>query len=143
MYLKIRISCLFVRICAAHKRERASTARRRERAARGPISGECESFSDQQLFKSLIVIAAMIDPDAKPHPSDDTSQNDINNVHSEYAPEEPLPPEEIKPDPGLTPEEAAEARKKYLLKRFWISARGFWSRRGDALAWPSASGFWR
>ncbi|QTK82932.1 ABC transporter ATP-binding protein [Agrobacterium tumefaciens] len=110
------------------------------KSGEGPISGQCESFSDQQLFKSLIVIAAMIDPDAKPHPSDDTSQNDINNDHSEDAPEEPLPPEEIEPDPGLTTEEAAEARKKYLLKRFWISARGFWSRRGDALAWPFCIG---
>ncbi|MBP2509798.1 putative ATP-binding cassette transporter [Agrobacterium tumefaciens] len=46
----------------------------------------------------------------------------------------------MEPASGLTPEEAAEARKKYLLKRFWISARGFWSRRGDALAWPFSIG---
>ncbi|MCL6650864.1 ABC transporter ATP-binding protein [Agrobacterium rubi] len=46
-----------------------------------------------------------------------------------------LPPEEGEPTAGLTPEEAQEARRKYLLKRFWISARGFWSRRGDKLAW--------
>ncbi|NTF10865.1 ABC transporter ATP-binding protein/permease [Agrobacterium rubi] len=48
---------------------------------------------------------------------------------------EELPPEEGEPTAGLTPEEAQEARRKYLLKRFWISARGFWSRRGDKLAW--------
>ncbi|MDP9873896.1 putative ATP-binding cassette transporter [Agrobacterium tumefaciens] len=46
----------------------------------------------------------------------------------------------MEPASGLTPEEAEEARKKYLLKRFWISARGFWSRRGDALAWPFSIG---
>ncbi len=48
---------------------------------------------------------------------------------------EELPPEEVEPNADLTPEEAEEARRKYLLKRFWISARGFWSRRGDKLAW--------
>ncbi|MEN0116249.1 MAG: ABC transporter ATP-binding protein/permease [Agrobacterium cavarae] len=53
---------------------------------------------------------------------------------------EELPPEEVEPAAGLTPEEAEEARRKYLLKRFWISARGFWSRRGDKLAWPFTIG---
>ncbi|MBN8932551.1 MAG: ABC transporter ATP-binding protein/permease [Rhizobium pusense] len=46
----------------------------------------------------------------------------------------------MEPAEGLTPEEAEKARKKYLLKRFWISARGFWSRRGDGLAWPFSIG---
>lgn len=45
------------------------------------------------------------------------------------------PPEEVEPDPDLTPEEAEQARKDYLLTRFWISARGFWGRSGDKLAW--------
>ena len=40
----------------------------------------------------------------------------------------------------LTPEEAEHARKKFLLKRFWISARGYWSRRGERLAWPCTIG---
>ncbi|MRG63668.1 ATP-binding cassette domain-containing protein [Rhizobium pusense] len=46
----------------------------------------------------------------------------------------------MEPAEGLTPEEAEKVRKKYLLKRFWISARGFWSRRGDGLAWPFSIG---
>ncbi|MER9160260.1 MULTISPECIES: ATP-binding cassette domain-containing protein [unclassified Mesorhizobium] len=50
------------------------------------------------------------------------------------------PPEAVEPDPQLTPEEAEQARKKYLLRRFWISARGYWSRRGDRLAWPLTIG---
>jgi len=79
----------------------------------------------------------MTDADAKPKPVDGTGQNGAENVHAN---DDPLPPEEIEPASGLTPEEAAEARKKYLLKRFWISARGFWSRRGDALAWPFSIG---
>ena len=37
-------------------------------------------------------------------------------------------------DPELTPEEAEQARKDYLLTRFWISARGFWGKNGDRLA---------
>ncbi|MGQ0686023.1 ABC transporter ATP-binding protein/permease [Bradyrhizobium sp.] len=48
---------------------------------------------------------------------------------------EPPPPEAVEPDPELTPEEAEAARKSYLLRRFWISARGFWGRNGDRLAW--------
>src|SRR3954464_9386582 len=48
---------------------------------------------------------------------------------------EPPPPEVIEPDPELSPEEAEEARKDYLLTRFWISARGYWGRGGDRLAW--------
>src|SRR5882672_12868621 len=48
---------------------------------------------------------------------------------------EPPPPEVVEPDPQLSPEEAEEARKDYLLTRFWISARGYWGRNGDRLAW--------
>ncbi|SEL05009.1 ABC transporter ATP-binding protein/permease [Xaviernesmea oryzae] len=51
-----------------------------------------------------------------------------------------LPPAAHEPDPALTPEQAEEARRAYLLKRFWISARGYWSRRGDRLAWPFSLG---
>src|SRR4051812_30521304 len=53
---------------------------------------------------------------------------------------EPPPPEVVEPDPQLSPEEAEEARKDYLLTRFWISARGFWSRNGDRLAWAFSVG---
>ncbi|RVA93545.1 ABC transporter ATP-binding protein/permease, partial [Mesorhizobium sp. M7A.F.Ca.CA.004.02.1.1] len=50
------------------------------------------------------------------------------------------PPDAVEPDPQLTPEGAEQERKKYLLRRFWISARGYWSRRGDRLAWPLTIG---
>jgi putative ATP-binding cassette transporter len=53
---------------------------------------------------------------------------------------EPPPPEVVEPDPQLSPEEAEEARKNYLLTRFWISARGFWGRHGDKAAWPFSLG---
>jgi len=53
---------------------------------------------------------------------------------------EPPPPEVVEPDPELTPEEAEALRKGYLLTRFWTSARGFWSRNGDRLAWPFSIG---
>ena len=42
------------------------------------------------------------------------------------------PPEVVEPDPELSPEEAEQARKDYLLTRFWISARGFWGQRRPA-----------
>ena len=41
---------------------------------------------------------------------------------------EPPPPEVVEPDPEMSPEEAEQARKDYLLTRFWISARGYWGR---------------
>src|SRR6478735_8527605 len=63
----------------------------------------------------------------------DVTAEDGNHV-------EPPPPEVVEPDPELTPEEAEQARKDYLLTRFWISARGFWGRNGDRLAWPFSLG---
>ncbi len=53
---------------------------------------------------------------------------------------EPPPPEVVEADPELTPEEAEQVRKRYLLTRFWISARGFWGKSGDRLAWPFTLG---
>src|SRR5690349_9130371 len=47
----------------------------------------------------------------------------------------PPPPEVVEPDPEMSEEEAAQARKDYLLTRFWISARGYWGKGGDRLAW--------
>lgn len=82
----------------------------------------------------------MTDADAKPNPIDGTGKKGAENVHANDAPDDPLPPEELEPAAGLTPQQAEEARKRYLLKRFLISARGFWSRRGDGLAWPFSIG---
>jgi putative ATP-binding cassette transporter len=48
---------------------------------------------------------------------------------------EPPPPEVVEPDPDLSAEDAEQARKDYLLTRFWISAKGFWGKNGDRLAW--------
>ena len=53
---------------------------------------------------------------------------------------EPPPPEVLETEPELTPEEAEEARKAYLLTRFWISARGYWGRNGDRLAIAFSTG---
>ncbi|WP_431321503.1 ABC transporter ATP-binding protein/permease [Rhizobium sp. YTU87027] len=50
------------------------------------------------------------------------------------------PPNVVEPDPELTAEEAEQARKRYLLIRFWISARGYWGRGGDSFAWPCSLG---
>src|SRR6202166_3674008 len=48
---------------------------------------------------------------------------------------DPPPPELLEPDPGLSPEEAEQVRKDYLLTRFWPSARGFLGRSGGRVAW--------
>lgn len=56
-------------------------------------------------------------------------------------PVEAPPPEILETDPTLTPEEAEQARKDYLLQRFWISARGYWAASGGGrLAWAFTGG---
>ena len=59
-------------------------------------------------------------------------------MEAEAAPA-PLP-EAIDVDLKLTPEEEDQARRAYLLKRFWISARGYWGKNGDRFAWPVSIG---
>jgi putative ATP-binding cassette transporter len=53
---------------------------------------------------------------------------------------DPPPPEVVETDPEMTPEEAEEARKDYLLTRFWITARGYWGKKGGRLAWAFSIG---
>jgi vitamin B12/bleomycin/antimicrobial peptide transport system ATP-binding/permease protein len=84
----------------------------------------------------------MAKPAAKHHPAsktEDESQPEkapIVDVVAEDGDHVEPPPEAVEPDADLSPEEAEEARKSYLLTRFWISARGYWGRHGDRLAWP-------
>ncbi|MFF2323262.1 ABC transporter ATP-binding protein/permease [Agrobacterium sp. NPDC058088] len=84
----------------------------------------------------------MIDDDARPKPVVGAENNGTQTASAKDVPDtdDPPPPEELEPASDLTPEQAEEVRRKYLLKRFWISARGFWSRRGDVLAWPFTLG---
>src|SRR6201994_2273967 len=53
---------------------------------------------------------------------------------------DPPPPEVVETDPEMSPEEAEEARKDYLLTRFWITARGYWGKKGGRLAWVFSIG---
>ncbi|WNV07556.1 ABC transporter ATP-binding protein/permease [Tardiphaga sp. 709] len=81
--------------------------------------------------------------ESKPAPASDASdvKGPIVGVIGEDGKHiEPPPPEVVEPDPDLTPEEAEQARKDYLLTRFWISARGFWGKSGDRLAWMFSIG---
>ena len=78
-------------------------------------------------------------------PDDDEKSRDekapIIEVIAEGGDEvEPPPPEVVEKDPALTPEQAEQARKEYLLTRFWISARSYWGPKGDRLAWPFSIG---
>ena len=59
----------------------------------------------------------------------------VDVVAEDGDPVEPPPPEVVEPDPELSPEEAEQARKDYMLTRFWISARGYWGNNGGRLAW--------
>ena len=79
--------------------------------------------------------------DAKPHDDEREEKAEIVEVVAEDGDEvEPPPPEIVEPDPELTPEEAEDVRKQYLLTRFWISARGYWGKSGDRLAWVFSIG---
>ncbi|WP_349962472.1 ABC transporter ATP-binding protein/permease [Rhizobium sp. ZPR3] len=84
----------------------------------------------------------MTDAKSSPKLADDTKSADVERSPQEKSStaEVELPPDIVEPDPDLTPEETERARKSYLLTRFWISARGYWSRRGDRLAWPCSIG---
>ncbi len=78
--------------------------------------------------------------DKKPDPGADTPDSVEKSEFVEIIAEggdhvDPPPPEVVEHDPELSPEEAEQARKDYLLTRFWISARGYWGKKGDRLAW--------
>jgi len=47
----------------------------------------------------------------------------------------PAPLDIIDAGSDLSPEQLDDARRAYLLKRFWMSARGYWGREGDRFAW--------
>src|SRR5262245_3419859 len=59
---------------------------------------------------------------------------------AESAKIEPPPSEVAEPDETMSPEEIERARKRYLLKRFWVSARGFWGESGEKIAWIGVVG---
>jgi putative ATP-binding cassette transporter len=69
----------------------------------------------------------------KPNPSNDSSLVEVATEDGHLV--EPAPPEVVDADPNLSPLEAEQARKDYLLTRFWISAKNFWGNNGDPLAW--------
>ncbi|WP_165445725.1 ABC transporter ATP-binding protein/permease [Bradyrhizobium uaiense] len=83
--------------------------------------------------------AGAADGNAAPSQADDKEADDKSELVEVIAENddhvEPPPPEILEPDPELSPEEAEQARKDYLLTRFWITARGYWGRNGDRLAW--------
>jgi vitamin B12/bleomycin/antimicrobial peptide transport system ATP-binding/permease protein len=76
-------------------------------------------------------------------PSDTLDSNDepiVTVVAETGQVVEPPPPAMLEADPKLSAEQAAEARKDYLLRRFSISARGFWGAQGDRWAWVFSVG---
>src|SRR3981189_3939376 len=76
---------------------------------------------------------------AKPNPA--AKKAPIVEVVTETGDQvEPPPPEMLETDRAMSPEEAEQARKDYLLTRFWISAKGFWGKGGDRLAWVFSIG---
>ena len=77
---------------------------------------------------------------ASKSPSPATKSDFVEVVAEDGDHVEPPPPEIAETDPDLSPEEAEQARRDYLLTRFWISARGYWGKNGDRLAWLLSTG---
>jgi hypothetical protein len=50
------------------------------------------------------------------------------------------PPEIIEPQEADDPQILEQVRRRYLLWRFWLSAKGFWGRNGTRLAWAFSGG---
>jgi putative ATP-binding cassette transporter len=80
----------------------------------------------------------MSKPAAKPRPA--ANKPPRPGTAADAGEVEPPPPEALESDAGLSPEEAERARKDYLITRFWISARGFWGKNGNRLAWVFSVG---
>ncbi len=70
---------------------------------------------------------------------DKSSEAQVADV-AELAKIEPPPPGVDEPDETMSPEEIEKARRRYLLKRFWMSARGFWGNSGHRIAWFGSVG---
>ncbi|MGB9258871.1 MAG: ABC transporter ATP-binding protein/permease [Pseudolabrys sp.] len=70
---------------------------------------------------------------------DKSSEAQVADV-AESAKIEPQPPGVDEPDETMSPEEIEKARRRYLLKRFWMSARGFWGNSGHRIAWFGSVG---
>src|SRR5258708_3999933 len=79
--------------------------------------------------------------DSRVNKSDSEEKSEFVEVVAEDGDHVEPPPREVgEPDPEMAPEEAGQARKDYLLTRFWISARGYWGKGGERLAWLFAIG---
>jgi putative ATP-binding cassette transporter len=72
--------------------------------------------------------------------TDDKSGKGTDPDVAESAKIDPPPPDVAEPDKAMSPEEAELARKSYLFKRFWVTARGFWGKSGDRIAWVASIG---
>src|SRR5688572_30073293 len=70
-----------------------------------------------------------------PEPFDMGREPDADDI-----PPPPPPPQLVDPLAPSDAQEVEQARRRYLLQRFWITAKGFWSRRGDRRAWPLTGG---
>ena len=68
--------------------------------------------------------------DEKKGAAEEIEKVEIPEAHAEDV---PVPAEDEWTDEEIDPE---TSRRKYLLHRFWFTARLYWSKAGDRLAWP-------
>ncbi len=82
-------------------------------------------------------MTSMEKPDDKPFQAEgDVDKNSVKKPSIDDAVEKDISKPEQEAFEAFTRGEEEKLRKKYLLQRFWHTAKGFWSRhRGDRLAW--------
>src|SRR5882762_4054597 len=98
-----------------------------------------KSSAKKAAAKKSATASKKSDPGADPPESEEKSEFvEVTAEGGDHV--DPPPPEVVETDPELSPEEAEQVRKDYLLTRFWISARGFWGADGDRLAWAFSIG---
>ncbi|MCD6073361.1 MAG: transporter ATP-binding protein [Rhodospirillales bacterium] len=72
--------------------------------------------------------------DEKREAAEEIEKVEIPEAHGEDV---PVPAENEWADEDIDPE---TARRKYLVRRFWFTARLYWGKAGDRLAWPLSAG---
>lgn len=67
----------------------------------------------------------------------DTEELDDVEIPEAHAEDVPVPDEDQWTQEGI---DLTTSRRKYLLRRFWFTARLYWGRAGDRHAWPLSAG---
>src|SRR6185436_9927742 len=132
--------------CRCHVMGRARSSAKKSSAKPGSDAQSSEASSDTTLSETQTKRSTARKSgktSGKKSPANGSPKNASESPAAETAESTtiaPPPAEVAQPDETMSPEEIELARKRYLLKRFWISARGFWGESGEKIAWIASIG---